>query len=80
MGPTLFHLFFPITKFSKYSIPENSPLFKPVKQPTAFNVHRYLNEINYPGIKESLKDQMKSMDPNNFMQLAYKNYSDKIIK
>jgi hypothetical protein len=80
IGPTLFHLLFPLPKFlNKYPNPENSLLFAKVKQPHPFNVHNYLKHNNFPGIKEAWESQLNAMDPNNFMNLAKNNYSDKII-
>jgi hypothetical protein len=78
MGPTLFHLLFPLPKFyHKYPMPENSALFAKVKLSHPFHVHNYLKHNNFPGIKEAWDTQLKAMDPNNFMDLAKKNYSDK---
>jgi hypothetical protein len=79
VGPTLFHLFFPIPKCNKEIIIENTPLFKRVKNPHTFTVHAHLRGINFPGIKETWDQQVKLMDPRNFIEVSYKNYSDKII-
>jgi hypothetical protein len=80
IGPTLFHLLFPLPKFlNKHPIPENSPLFAKVKQTHPFCVHNYLKHNNFPGIIEAWEAQLNAMDPNNFMNLAKQNYLDKFI-
>lgn len=61
------------------AIVENKPLFQKVKQPHPFTVHNYMKAINVPGGKELWDEQVKAMDPDNFIQLSYVNYGDKTI-
>jgi hypothetical protein len=61
----------------KYSISENSPLFSKVKKSHPFHIHNYLKNQNHPGTKECWEAQLRAMDPNNFIELAKNNYSDK---
>lgn len=49
------------------------------KQLQAFEVHKYMRSVNYPGIHAALEQEMKNMDPHGFVQLAKKNYETRTI-
>jgi hypothetical protein len=79
IGPTIFHLIFPIPKPKIYDVVENSPLFKQTKQSHGFDTAKHLRAISFPGIEESLKQQLEAVDPTNFIELSKKYYFDKTI-
>ncbi len=79
LGPTIFHGFFPIAAYSKYSLIENSTIFKTVKQPHPIMLQNHLHKENYPGIKEIWDNQLKNMDPKTYLEISLNNYSHKIL-
>lgn len=48
-------------------------------KPHPFQIHNYLKDINYPDFEENWNEQVKSMDPDKFIELAEENYKGKII-
>jgi hypothetical protein len=77
MGPTIFHLIFPLPKWSiQEPFDEKKALFSKTKQYHAFQIHNFLRGINYPGVKENWEEQMRAMDSKNFLELSYKNYGN----
>ena len=80
IGPTVFHFFFPLPKWCvKEDFVEKTALLQKTKQYHGFSIHNYLKSIDSPGLKENWEEQLKSMDPNYFLELSYKNYADKKI-
>ena len=79
IGPSILYAFYPIPKILKNSLIENSILFSSNKQPHILDTHKHFRNINLPGIKESWDLQVQSMDPNNFVNLSFQNYNNKII-
>jgi hypothetical protein len=84
IGPTVFHLLFPLPKFSKQGkfydyiildINENELTFSKVKFPKPFEVRRVLSQD-----KPTFTDQeLMQIDPNNFLQTAKNKMEGKTI-
>ncbi|MCQ2816451.1 MAG: DHHC family palmitoyltransferase [archaeon] len=73
IGPTLFHIFFPLPKQIKYDIIERNKVFQKVATPGRYEGIKALSGIRYKPTELILKDQEAAMNPTPFIQAA-KNY------
>lgn len=80
VGPSILHFFFPIPKYNEsFDILENKQVFKKVNKPHPFQVHNFLKSIEYPDFEETWAEQVKTMEPDNFLELSENSYGNKQI-
>jgi hypothetical protein len=77
IGPTILHLFFPISKFKNYPLDENSNFFNYCKFPDKIQSLQYLIK-NKKSNLNSFLDELGS-NPDYFIKLSHDNYDGKII-
>jgi hypothetical protein len=76
----VFHLLLPIPKFVRADLVQNSESFKYNKVPHAFELTRYLKDMDDPNIKQVIESQMEAMDPNSFLRQSQEKYKEMIIE
>ena len=79
IGPSLFHIFFPIYKCFNYDIIENYPIMLKNKCFSGIELIRYLYKENKNNGQEIYKQELKNMDPNEYLEQSKEFYKDKII-
>ena len=75
IGPTPFHLIFPLPKIKKYENDENCPIFLKCKFPNRLELVKYLSK-RQPKYKDFLDDI--ECDPKNYIKLCHNFYDKKI--
>ena len=78
IGPTPLHFIFPISKFQKYAIDENCPVFNECKRPDKVQILKYM-------IKNKLTDTNTLLNtgdanPDEFIKKCHKYYDGKTIR
>lgn len=75
LGPTLFHLIFPIRRRIDTDIPELEYTFYKNKQIRDYDKFKALSGTKYKGLDEIIKDQFINNDPKRYIEASKMRYS-----
>lgn len=77
IGPSIFHFFFPLPKYNQtYDIIENNEVFNKIYPAHPFQLHNYLESIDYPDFQETWEEQVNQMNPEYFLKTSEENYGN----
>ena len=77
IGPTPLHFIFPISKFQKYAIDENCPVFNECKRPDKIQILKYMIKNKITDINTLLN--IGDSNPDEFIKKCHKYYDEKTI-